>query len=339
MNDRPFTRRHPLSCWFSTMLSIFAGNILANFLLGEPIMIPFKQQDKLILATIVWYLMFYSPFDIVYHIFNFFPIKLLVMGAKEIYRCKNIYEGVSIAMKLYPQSYLIIVTIGTIKGVGSLVLRNFERSLRGMGPSSNELMQPTASTKLSLMVAIVFTLHKLNLILTQVPAPMLYLCVVTFMIYYRISVLIWDISDPFLPLENIFCTLFMGGIWDALQKALRKTSHRHKDGKIFNDNIKGQSTFSAFREHFTSSKKGSISDSENEGDIERENATEHADEDYEGENDGANRSRGGVGKSSSYAKYSKGKKGGKTSRDATNNDLIANAGLGKPKGDRSKKKD
>ncbi|CAK9302954.1 unnamed protein product [Gordionus sp. m RMFG-2023] len=189
------------------------------------------------------------------------------------------------------------------------------------------------------MVAIVFTLHKLNLILTQVPAPMLYLCVVTFMIYYRISVLIWDISDPFLPLENIFCTLFMGGIWDALQKALKKTSHRHKDGKIFNDNIKGQS-FSAFREHFTSSKKGSISDSENEGDIERENATERADEDYEGENDEANPSRGGAGKSfSSYAKYSKGKKGGKTSRDAANNDLIANAGLGKPKGDRSKKKD
>jgi len=30
-----FTRRHPLSCWLSTILLCFSGSIVTNFLLGE----------------------------------------------------------------------------------------------------------------------------------------------------------------------------------------------------------------------------------------------------------------------------------------------------------------
>merc|ERR1712156_164253 len=37
-----FSRKHPLALWFSSMMSIFAGSIIANFLLGEPSLTPFK---------------------------------------------------------------------------------------------------------------------------------------------------------------------------------------------------------------------------------------------------------------------------------------------------------
>jgi len=37
------------------MVSIFSGAVLANFLLGEPIMGAFKNSNQLIVATAVWY--------------------------------------------------------------------------------------------------------------------------------------------------------------------------------------------------------------------------------------------------------------------------------------------
>lgn len=49
-----FSRKHPLSCWLSSMMMCFAGSFLANFLMGEPILVPFKHHDDILLATVVW---------------------------------------------------------------------------------------------------------------------------------------------------------------------------------------------------------------------------------------------------------------------------------------------
>ena len=46
-----FSRKHPLSLWFSSMMSIFAGSIIENFLLGEPALTPFKNNNQLILVS------------------------------------------------------------------------------------------------------------------------------------------------------------------------------------------------------------------------------------------------------------------------------------------------
>jgi hypothetical protein len=37
-----------------------------------------------------------------------------------------------------------------------------------------------------------------------------------FFIYFKLSGVLLNIHDPFLPFENLFCALAMGGIWDAL---------------------------------------------------------------------------------------------------------------------------
>uniref|UniRef100_A0A915C9Q4 Uncharacterized protein n=1 Tax=Parascaris univalens TaxID=6257 RepID=A0A915C9Q4_PARUN len=70
-----FSRKHPLSCWLSSMLMCFAGSFLANFLLGEPVIAPFKRHDDILVATAIWYLVFYSPFDIVYKTSKFYPLR------------------------------------------------------------------------------------------------------------------------------------------------------------------------------------------------------------------------------------------------------------------------
>lgn len=63
-----FSRKHPLACWLSTMLVTFAGGMVANGLLGEPILAPLKDTQQLYIATVLWYIIFYTPFDIGYKV-------------------------------------------------------------------------------------------------------------------------------------------------------------------------------------------------------------------------------------------------------------------------------
>lgn len=55
LGHHAFSRKHPLACWISCMFSVFAGNILASFLLGEPIVNAFKSTDHIAVASCVWF--------------------------------------------------------------------------------------------------------------------------------------------------------------------------------------------------------------------------------------------------------------------------------------------
>lgn len=44
-----------LACWLCGMLSCFGGKIVANFLLGQPVIAAFNSTKHIITATIVWY--------------------------------------------------------------------------------------------------------------------------------------------------------------------------------------------------------------------------------------------------------------------------------------------
>jgi len=50
-----FSRLHPLACWFGSMMLCFAGGILGNFLLGEPLLSPFQSEKEVLTATVVWW--------------------------------------------------------------------------------------------------------------------------------------------------------------------------------------------------------------------------------------------------------------------------------------------
>lgn len=112
-----FSRRHPFSCWASTMLAFFAGTFMSNFLLAEPLVEPIKSTHTVLLATITWYLVFYSPFDLVYKLTSLKPFYILMNCAREVLRAKVIYLGVTHSARVYPGNFLIIIAIGTIRGL------------------------------------------------------------------------------------------------------------------------------------------------------------------------------------------------------------------------------
>lgn len=93
-----FSRKHPLACWLSTMLVTFSGGMIANGLLGEPILAPLKNSPQLYVATVVWYLVFYTPFDIGYKVsngtfcVNIFPDTRFKYNLKFFYRSENFYQ-------------------------------------------------------------------------------------------------------------------------------------------------------------------------------------------------------------------------------------------------------
>ncbi|XP_041358596.1 trimeric intracellular cation channel type 1B.1-like [Gigantopelta aegis] len=235
---QPFYRKHPLSTWVSCMLTCFAGGIIANVLLGEPAIAPFKDHKNLMVASIVWYLVFYSPFDIVYKLAKKLPFKATLSVLKEVQRAHKVYHGVLQTAKIYPSSYFIIVTIGTLKGCGSAIMKNFERMIRGLWlPGSNEFLQPSFTAKASLVASLVFLLERLNYI--SVPHPLIYFSVVIFFIYFKLSSIILGIRDPFSPFENLFCAIFMGGMWDAMRRAVSKEPKKDDESKdLRNDLLK-----------------------------------------------------------------------------------------------------
>jgi len=209
-----FSRKHPLACWFSTMFTIFAGSILANLLLGEPCLTPFKNNNQLLLATSVWYVVFYLPFDVGYKALKFMPVRLMCEALKEVYRAKMVHDGVSHAAKLFPNAYLVMIIIGTIKGNGEAFMSLGQRLVRGVwAPEAVEFLNPAFASKSSAVAAAIFVLHK-KTDLISAPASCVHLIIIIFFVYFKLL----GISDPLLPLENLFKKIFLGGILDQLQE-------------------------------------------------------------------------------------------------------------------------
>ncbi|XP_041984397.1 trimeric intracellular cation channel type 1B.1 [Aricia agestis] len=231
-----FSRKHPLACWLSTMLVIFAGGMVANGLLGEPILAPLKNTPQLVIGTVTWYIVFYTPFDIGYKVGKFLPVKIVASVMKEIYRAKKVYDGVTHAAKLYPSAYVIMVIVGTLKGNGAGFTKLIERLVRGAWtPTAMETMQPSFYTKASLVASVIFVLDK-KTDLISAPHALVYFGIVIFFVYFKLSSILLGIHDPFVPFENLFSALFLGGIWDSLAKILGKGQPKEdsKDAKKTN---------------------------------------------------------------------------------------------------------
>lgn len=163
----------------------------------------------------------YSPFDITYKFYQLLPIKVAVAALKEVHRANKVYRGVLFALRAYPQSYVVIFAVGVLKGAGYFYMRLFERLVRGTWiPSANEILQPTLATKTSLIATLVFVLRSLGYFETS--HHVLYLYVIVFFLIFRLIYLVVDIRNPFRPFENVFCALFLGGIVDALKKAMSR---------------------------------------------------------------------------------------------------------------------
>ncbi len=68
-------------------------------------------------------------------------------------------------------------------------------------------------TKASALASAIYVLHK-KTDLISAPASCVHLIIIVFFVYFKIL----GISDPILPIENVFKKIFLGGIFDTLQE-------------------------------------------------------------------------------------------------------------------------
>lgn len=217
------SRKHPFACWISSMLSCFAGYIVSNLLLGEMPLAPFKNAENVALASLVWYLIFYSPFDVTYKLCKWFPVKAVLNVLKEILRVHKVHHGIHHARKMYPSAYLVHIIIGVARGAGAGFTKVIERFIRGTWThTGHEFLQPTFPTKACFAASVFFVLEDMTDWMTW-PHSIGYLVVVIFFVYFKVSSMLLHIHDPFQPIENLFCAVFMGGFTDALSRALQSS--------------------------------------------------------------------------------------------------------------------
>jgi hypothetical protein len=92
-----------------------------------------------------------------------------------------------------------------------------------------------------MLASIVFLCERVGYI--AVPHAFIYFGVVIFFVYFKLSSILLGIVDPFVPVENLFCAIFMGGMWDAMRRAVKPEPkpEEDKDGLgLRNDVMKGK---------------------------------------------------------------------------------------------------
>ncbi|XP_028856454.1 trimeric intracellular cation channel type A [Denticeps clupeoides] len=158
-------RRSPVASWLCAMLYCFGSYILADIMLGVCPIDYFHNNSHILLATAVWYLVFFCPLNLFYKCVAFLPVKLVLVAMKEVVRTRKIAAGVHHAHHAYHHGWFIMVITGYVKGSGVALMSNFEQLLRGVWrPETNEILNMSFPTKASLYGAVLFALQEGHLL-------------------------------------------------------------------------------------------------------------------------------------------------------------------------------
>ncbi|XP_059159090.1 trimeric intracellular cation channel type 1B.2-like [Physella acuta] len=223
-----FRQNHPFAMWFCSVIAGLSGVFVANFLFGNPLVDILKEHHLILLVSLLWYLINYSPYDVVYKIVMFKPVKVIAAVLQEFLRVRFIYLGFHQAAKVYPGAYIIMLLGGAIKGNGYGFIRIVERLIRGKWtPTTNEILDVSYFAKSGMYASFTFLLHHLQVIPLQI--QYLYCSIVAIFVCLRLVILFRGVTDPLLSIEKPVCAFLFGS--DTGNK-LNVATPEMKDKKI-----------------------------------------------------------------------------------------------------------
>ncbi|ESO03492.1 hypothetical protein HELRODRAFT_80480 [Helobdella robusta] len=126
-----FCRKHIVASWFGSMILCFSGSIVSNLLIGEVLIIPFKYHENIILASVIWFLVNYSPIGMTLKVLNLTFIRLILNTFWCLFIVNKVQSGVMYGVKHYPGAYFIIVALGVSKGAGHLFMNAVLKAIKG----------------------------------------------------------------------------------------------------------------------------------------------------------------------------------------------------------------
>ncbi|XP_067871968.1 trimeric intracellular cation channel type A [Heterodontus francisci] len=204
------SRRNPIASWLCAMLYCFSSYILADVLLGESPLHYFNNTSHILLATAVWYLIFYCPLNIFYKCVAFMPVKLVLTAMKEVVRVRKISVGVVHAHHAYHHGWIIMALVGWAKGAGVALISNFEQLIRGVWkPETNEFLNMSFPTKASLVGAVIFTLQQARWL--PISKHNIVFLFTIFMVVTKVFMTATHShGSPFAPIEAFICPIVFG---------------------------------------------------------------------------------------------------------------------------------
>jgi len=188
------SKLHPLACWVSAMMSCFAGGLLVNPLCGEPILAAVGDSTKLLIATLLWFLLYYCPQDLAYKVSKMYPVRLVLYTVKGLYYPKKVVAGIKHAKHVLPGNVLALVLAAVCKGNGSGMIKPFARLARGTWtPVAWETVVPSVTTKYCLLATLALCLQ---------PGDVTYVAVAGLFLAMKVGPLLGVPVDLFSPIEN-----------------------------------------------------------------------------------------------------------------------------------------
>ncbi|XP_031233293.1 trimeric intracellular cation channel type B [Mastomys coucha] len=154
---------NPLSSWLSAMLHCFGGGILSCILLAESPLKFLTNHTNILLASSIWYIVFFCPRDLVSQCYSYQPIQLLAAGMKEMTRTWKIVGGVTHASSSYRNGWIVMIVVGWARGAGGAVITACEQLLKGdWKPEGDQWLKMSFPCKVTLLGSIIFTFQHTN---------------------------------------------------------------------------------------------------------------------------------------------------------------------------------
>lgn len=219
-----FAYAHPMSCWVSSVLSCFAGTMVANFLLGNSLIVPLSDIQQIAILTLIWYLVFFCPLDLFTKIFVLKPFWLVLLVLKEVYRAKSILKGVEMASPNYSDAWLVMIAIGTAKGAGSRLIRPVVKLVQGKVEPANEALYPSFITKLSIVGSTFIIMAQKGML--HFSTSEVLLCIACIGSVLQVVMYLTSAGDPFVYLEKAMAAVLFR---EPKEKANTSDSKKKKE--------------------------------------------------------------------------------------------------------------
>jgi len=181
-------KQNPLATYLFSLACCNAGGLITSFLLNEGRLLDkiFSGFDLLQLSifSLVWWLMFYAPYQAASKVVNLTGIRHSLYIMKELLRCKKIWTGVALGRTLYPGNHHVYsVILGTIASCGTGFMINLGHFV-AMRPYNGKVLLSTSSlTKVSVVLATLYA------VLDESDKPFIVLFQSVYLITYKLHIL------------------------------------------------------------------------------------------------------------------------------------------------------
>ena len=127
----PWAQRHPLSCFTLGLIYCFSGGLVGLFLSNKSLLTILTWSPNLYSFTIVWYLMFFSPYDLVHRLVSSLtPLLPLMVAAQDWLRIAVVASGIRTTLEEHPTAFVYPVVFAVITSNGFLIFKYFEQVLK-----------------------------------------------------------------------------------------------------------------------------------------------------------------------------------------------------------------